>query len=139
MPSRKAYGKPGCKPTWHFLFSEALHQPRSIAMEGGTPSPGHSSTNSNSKQDYAVEVGCRIEGLDSNISALAAETKSIHLDTVGFQNRVTDLEHRITTVEAHLNVIPDGNQELLFLRSKVIDLEDRSRRNNAHFFVSRCT
>ncbi|KAJ1122894.1 hypothetical protein NDU88_001367 [Pleurodeles waltl] len=93
-------------------------------------------------QDSAVEcilkeitsVSHRIEGLDSTISALAAVTKSIRLDIAGSQNRVTDLEQRVTTVVGCLNVMPDGKQELLFLRRKVIDLEDRSCRKTACFF-----
>ncbi|KAJ1184524.1 hypothetical protein NDU88_001330 [Pleurodeles waltl] len=79
-------------------------------------------------------VGCRLEGMDSTVSTLAAETKSIHLDIAGFQSCVTGLEQRVTTVEDHLNTIPEQDQELLFLRSKLIDLEDKSPRNNVRYF-----
>ncbi|KAJ1143010.1 hypothetical protein NDU88_009322 [Pleurodeles waltl] len=44
-------------------------------------------------------VGRRLEGMDSNISMLKAETKSIHMDIVGFQNRVTEQEHCISVAE----------------------------------------
>ncbi|KAJ1092322.1 hypothetical protein NDU88_005433 [Pleurodeles waltl] len=37
-------------------------------------------------------------------------------------------------VEDHLNTSPDQDQELLFLCSKLVDLEDRSLRDNLHFF-----
>ncbi|KAJ1119454.1 hypothetical protein NDU88_007639 [Pleurodeles waltl] len=79
-------------------------------------------------------VGRRLEGMDSTICTLAAKTKSIHLDIVGFQARVTWLQQRVTTMEDHLNTISDRDQELFYLRSKLIDLEDRSCRDNDCFF-----
>ncbi|KAJ1213294.1 hypothetical protein NDU88_000932 [Pleurodeles waltl] len=79
-------------------------------------------------------VGCRTEGLDTTISALADDTKSLRQDIMAFQNTVTGLEQRVTIVEDHLNMMPDSGQERLSLCGKVTDLEDRSRRNNAHFF-----
>ncbi|KAJ1175731.1 hypothetical protein NDU88_001018 [Pleurodeles waltl] len=81
-----------------------------------------------------MTVGRRLKGMDSNISALTAETKSIGMDIAGFQNRVTGLEQRITAVENHLKGIPERDHELLFLHSKVIDLQDRSRRDSVRFF-----
>ncbi|KAJ1192761.1 hypothetical protein NDU88_002067 [Pleurodeles waltl] len=103
-----------------------------MATAGGTPSIDCASAHSESARDSAMEhtlqeitaVGLRKERLDSNISALAAETKSIRLDIVSFQNRVTDSEQRITTVEGCLNVMPDGDQELLFLHSKCLNRGD---------------
>ncbi|KAJ1106177.1 hypothetical protein NDU88_003580 [Pleurodeles waltl] len=71
--------------------------------------------------------------MDSKISTLAAETKSICLDIAGFQSRVAGLEERVAAVE-DLNTIPEWDQELLFLRSKLIDSEARSRRDNVSFF-----
>ncbi|KAJ1123154.1 hypothetical protein NDU88_001627 [Pleurodeles waltl] len=76
-------------------------------------------------------VGCRLEGMDSTISALAAETKSMRLNKAGFQSRFSDLEQRVVAVEDHLNTAPDRDQELLFLHSKLVDLEDRSHRQPA--------
>ncbi|KAJ1110774.1 hypothetical protein NDU88_008120 [Pleurodeles waltl] len=57
-----------------------------------------------------------------DISALTAENKSIRLDTAGFQTRVAGLELRVATSEECLKSIPNRDQELLYLRSKVIDL-----------------
>ncbi|KAJ1113916.1 hypothetical protein NDU88_002156 [Pleurodeles waltl] len=37
-------------------------------------------------------------------------------------------------MDDHLNTMPERDQELLFLCSKLIDLEDRSRRDNVRFF-----
>ncbi|KAJ1216277.1 hypothetical protein NDU88_003881 [Pleurodeles waltl] len=72
--------------------------------------------------------------MDSTIFTLAAEIKSIRLDIAGFQSRVSDLEYRGITVEYHLNTVPERDQELLFLCSKLIDLEDRSHRENSKDF-----
>ncbi|KAJ1123265.1 hypothetical protein NDU88_001738 [Pleurodeles waltl] len=45
-------------------------------------------------------VGHRLEGMDSAMVSLTAETKSIRLDIAGFQTRVLGLEQQVTTVEA---------------------------------------
>ncbi|KAJ1181396.1 hypothetical protein NDU88_006603 [Pleurodeles waltl] len=66
--------------------------------------------------------------MDRAMASLTAETKSIHMDIASFQTRVLGLEQRVTTVEAQ-----DRDQELLFVRSKLTDLEDRSRRDNVRF------
>ncbi|KAJ1118400.1 hypothetical protein NDU88_006591 [Pleurodeles waltl] len=68
------------------------------------------------------------------IHILAAETKSICLDIASFQSRVSDLEQCVVAVEDHLNTVPDRDRELLFICSKLVDLEDRSRRDNVRFF-----
>ncbi|KAJ1175400.1 hypothetical protein NDU88_000688 [Pleurodeles waltl] len=72
--------------------------------------------------------------MNSTISTLAAENKSIRLDIAGFKSRVSGLEQRAAAVEDHLNTIPEWDQELLFLCSKLINLEDRSCRDNVRFF-----
>ncbi|KAJ1142223.1 hypothetical protein NDU88_008550 [Pleurodeles waltl] len=74
-----------------------------------------------------------LESMNSNISAQRTETTSIHLDISGFQIRETDLETRITSAEDCLNTLQDRDQALLFLCSKIIDIEDRSHRDNVHF------
>ncbi|KAJ1205694.1 hypothetical protein NDU88_001122 [Pleurodeles waltl] len=79
-------------------------------------------------------VGCRLEGLDTAITSLTAEIKSMRLDIAGFQSRVTGLEQQVTTMEDHINTAQDRDQELLYHCSKLIDLEDRSRRDNVCFF-----
>ncbi|KAJ1117135.1 hypothetical protein NDU88_005335 [Pleurodeles waltl] len=96
------------------FFSEVLPQHRSMATVGMTvwltdPPPSLTS------MQYAMEcilqeitaVGSSLEGLDSGISALMTKTKSICLDNAGFQNCVTDLEHRVTTVESRLTEVPE--------------------------------
>ncbi|KAJ1139207.1 hypothetical protein NDU88_005582 [Pleurodeles waltl] len=76
----------------------------------------------------------RIEGMDASISSLTLETKSMGSDIAGFQSRVTGLEHRMGTLEAHMTIVQDMDQDLLYLRSKITDLEDRSRRENIRLF-----
>ncbi|KAJ1082775.1 hypothetical protein NDU88_002940 [Pleurodeles waltl] len=68
--------------------------------------------------------------MDSVMVSLTAETRSMHLDKAGFQSQVSGLDQQVTTVETKVASWTDRDQELLHLRSKLIDLEDRSRKNN---------
>ncbi|KAJ1213915.1 hypothetical protein NDU88_001544 [Pleurodeles waltl] len=79
-------------------------------------------------------VGRMLEGMDNAMTSLTAEMKSMHVDITGFQSRVTGLEQRVATVETHITSSLDRDQELIYLCSKLIDLEDRSRRDNVRFF-----
>ncbi|KAJ1140979.1 hypothetical protein NDU88_007316 [Pleurodeles waltl] len=58
----------------------------------------------------------------------------MRLDIAGFQSRVLELEQRVSTVETHITSFADRDHELLYLRSKLIYLEDRSRKDNVSFF-----
>ncbi|KAJ1206674.1 hypothetical protein NDU88_002075 [Pleurodeles waltl] len=71
--------------------------------------------------------------MDSRMNSLTEETKSMRLDIAGFQSRVTTFEQRVMTVEKQATLAADRDQGLLYLLSKVIDLEDRSRRDNVRF------
>ncbi|KAJ1200413.1 hypothetical protein NDU88_004237 [Pleurodeles waltl] len=79
-------------------------------------------------------VSNRLEGMATAITSLKTESKSTRLDIAGFQSRVTGLEHRMVTVEAHVHTVLEKDQELEFLRSELIDLEDRSQRDNIRLF-----
>ncbi|KAJ1203650.1 hypothetical protein NDU88_007434 [Pleurodeles waltl] len=69
--------------------------------------------------------------MDASISSsLTLETKSMRSDIAGFQSRVTGLEHRMGSLETQIVTSQDRDQDLLYLRSKLTDLEDRSRRDN---------
>ncbi|KAJ1115741.1 hypothetical protein NDU88_003963 [Pleurodeles waltl] len=50
------------------------------------------------------------------------------------QSRDSDLEQRVVAVVDRPNTVPDRDRELLFLRSKLVDLEDRSCRDNVRSF-----
>ncbi|KAJ1164194.1 hypothetical protein NDU88_004639 [Pleurodeles waltl] len=79
-------------------------------------------------------VGCHLEAIDIKIANLSPDSKSIRTDIAGFQGKVTELDHRLTTVENKIVTILDVDSELQFLRHKPTDLEDRSRRDNVCFF-----
>ncbi|KAJ1079704.1 hypothetical protein NDU88_000135 [Pleurodeles waltl] len=78
-------------------------------------------------------VGRRLEEMDSMMASLTEDKKSMRLDIAGFQSGVNALEQRLMTVETQAALLPDRDQELLYLRSKVIGLEDRSCRDNVRF------
>ncbi|KAJ1169851.1 hypothetical protein NDU88_001739 [Pleurodeles waltl] len=71
--------------------------------------------------------------MDGTMVSLTAETKSIRMEIASFQTRVLGLEKRVSKVEAHASSFQDRDQELLFLHSKLTDLEDRSQRDNVRF------
>ncbi|KAJ1096621.1 hypothetical protein NDU88_001756 [Pleurodeles waltl] len=141
MPGGKSSNKHLGKPARQLLFSEALRQTR-------TPSPAPqehptiqsrvmADTSQGATMDRILQeisaVGRRLEGMDSMMTSLTEDTKSMRLDIAGFQSRVTALEQQMTTVETQAVLASDRDQELLYLRNKVIDLEDRSRRDNVRF------
>ncbi|KAJ1123521.1 hypothetical protein NDU88_001990 [Pleurodeles waltl] len=72
--------------------------------------------------------------MDAAITSLTLETKSMRSEIAGFQSRVTGLEHRVVTLESHMNTVQDRDQDLLYLCSKITDLEDRNRRDNVRVF-----
>ncbi|KAJ1109416.1 hypothetical protein NDU88_006777 [Pleurodeles waltl] len=78
-------------------------------------------------------VGRKLEGMDNAMTALTAETRSMRLEIAGFQSQISRLDHRVTAVESQVALQADRDQELFHLRSKLTDLEDRSRRNNIRF------
>ncbi|KAJ1141483.1 hypothetical protein NDU88_007813 [Pleurodeles waltl] len=79
-------------------------------------------------------VGRRLEAMDSKISDLAVASASIRADIAGFGETVTDLDRHLMTVEDHVVTLPNQEAELRSLCAKVIDLEDRSRRDNVRVF-----
>ncbi|KAJ1123651.1 hypothetical protein NDU88_002119 [Pleurodeles waltl] len=136
MPGGRSATKHSSKPAWQLLFSEALH------LTKPTPSPVQSPEMAGTGKVTTMDrilpeitaVSRWLEGMDLAITSLTSETKSICLDIAGFQSRVTRLEHRMVTVEDHMHTVLDKDQELGFLHSKLIDLEDRSQRDNIHLF-----
>ncbi|KAJ1202201.1 hypothetical protein NDU88_006002 [Pleurodeles waltl] len=78
-------------------------------------------------------VGRRLEGMDGMMASLTEDTRSRRLDIAGFQSQVTALEQGVMSVETQAVLTSDRDQELLYLRSKVIDLEDRGCRDNVRF------
>ncbi|KAJ1187069.1 hypothetical protein NDU88_003848 [Pleurodeles waltl] len=130
-------GKPSGKRAQQLLFSEAL-QLNKLASSP-VQSPVMAGTEHVTTMDLILQeismVSRRLEGMDTAITSLMTETKSMHLEIAEFQSHVTGLEHQMTTIEDHVNTVLDKDQEFLFLHSKLIDLEDRSQRDNIHLFV----
>ncbi|KAJ1113520.1 hypothetical protein NDU88_001762 [Pleurodeles waltl] len=145
MPGGKSGHKSTGKPVRQLLFSEALQHKRPTSPTVGPHTaltPTQPSTMSDKEQPTTMEwilqeitaISRRIEGMDASISSLTLETKSMRSDIAGFQSRVAGLEHRMGTLETHVATIQDRDQDLLYLRSKITDLEDRSRRDNSCLF-----
>ncbi|KAJ1180597.1 hypothetical protein NDU88_005818 [Pleurodeles waltl] len=136
MPGGRSRSKPSGKPAQQLLFSEALQ------LNKLTPSPAQSPDMAVTEQATTMdcilqeitEVSRRLKGMEIAKTSLTSETKSVSLDIAGFQSRVTGLEHRMVTVEDHVHMVLDKDQELEFLCSKLIDLEDRSWRDNICLF-----
>ncbi|KAJ1152913.1 hypothetical protein NDU88_005687 [Pleurodeles waltl] len=139
MPGGKATEKSTGRPARQLLFSEALQYKRPVSSAVGPrlySSPVQPSTMSDIDRilQEITAVSSRIEGMDAAVSSLTLETKSMRSEIAGFQSRVMGLEHCMGTLESHMTTIQDRDQDLLFLRSKITDLEDRSRRDNVLFF-----
>ncbi|KAJ1181456.1 hypothetical protein NDU88_006663 [Pleurodeles waltl] len=97
----------------------------------------------NSRSDTAMErilqeisaVGRRLETMDSKITDLLADSKSIRVDIASFQAMVTDLGHHLHSIENQMASLPDNEPELQYLQHKRTDLEDWSRQDPLRVFV----
>ncbi|KAJ1206815.1 hypothetical protein NDU88_002212 [Pleurodeles waltl] len=142
MPRGKVTGKSSGKPARQLLFSEALRQQKHPPAKDPPLRPHTTDTTVNmaegmqgASMDCILQisaVGRKLEGMDSAMVALTAETRSMRLEIVGFQSQISGLDRRVTTVETQVASWTDRGQELMHLRSKLTDLEDRSHRNNIH-------
>ncbi|KAJ1136227.1 hypothetical protein NDU88_002644 [Pleurodeles waltl] len=141
MPGNKPNHKPVSKPARQLLFSEALQHKRLTPTKiNPQTSPPLNKTTTMSDKDQPTTmdrilqeittVSRRIEGMDASIASLTLETKSMRSDIAGFQSRVTGLEQRMGSLETQINTSQDREQDFLYLRSKLTDMEDRSQRDN---------
>ncbi|KAJ1202483.1 hypothetical protein NDU88_006283 [Pleurodeles waltl] len=141
MPGSKPNHKSTGKPARQLLFSETLHHkcPTSTTTGPHASSPPIQPIAISDKEQSTImerilqeitAVSCRIEEMDAYISSLTLETKFMRSDIAGFQSRVTGLEHLMGSLETQVATSQDRDQDLLYLRSKLTDLEDRSRRDN---------
>ncbi|KAJ1132070.1 hypothetical protein NDU88_010400 [Pleurodeles waltl] len=78
-------------------------------------------------------IGRKLEGMDNAMGVLTAETRPMRLEIADFQSQISRLDLRVAAVESQVALQTDRDQELFHLRSKLTDLEDRSRRNNIRF------
>ncbi|KAJ1100170.1 hypothetical protein NDU88_005257 [Pleurodeles waltl] len=126
MLSGKATDKPSGKPAQQLFFSGALqlNKPASSLKQPQNMTGSEQVTTIHCILQEITAVSCRLEGMDTAITSLIMETKSIRSEIAGFQSGVTGLEHRMATMEDHVHKVLDKDQELLFFRSKLTDLED---------------
>ncbi|KAJ1151691.1 hypothetical protein NDU88_004471 [Pleurodeles waltl] len=141
MPGSKPNHKPASKLARQLLFSEALHHKRPSPLTTGphaSPPPTEPIVMSDKEKSITMEwilqeitiVSRRIEGMDASMTSLTLETKSMRSDIAGFQSRVIGLEQRMGSLETQVAMSQDRDQDLLYLRSKLTDMEDRSQRDN---------
>ncbi|KAJ1159506.1 hypothetical protein NDU88_000013 [Pleurodeles waltl] len=139
MPRGKVTGKPSGKPARQLLFSEALCQQKYPPAKDPPPHPPTNTGNmeegpQGASMDRILQeisaVGRKLEGMDHAMMALTAETRSMRLQIAGFQSQISGLDQQVATVETQVASWTDNGQELMHLRSKLTDLEDRSHRNN---------
>ncbi|KAJ1214566.1 hypothetical protein NDU88_002184 [Pleurodeles waltl] len=141
MLGSRSSAKISAKPARQLLFSEALLHSKTSSPSWVAQQPARNHTMSDTAQESTMDrilqeisaVGRKLEGMDNTMASLTAETKSIRLDITGFQSHMMGLEQRVSMVEAQAATSWDWDQELLYLRSKLTGLEDRSRRDNARF------
>ncbi|KAJ1158817.1 hypothetical protein NDU88_011490 [Pleurodeles waltl] len=136
MPNGKDPSKHSCQ----LLFSEAIAQPKTMAVQ--TDPSGPATLPAEPRTMEATErilqeitaVGRWLEAMDSKISDLTVASTSIQADIASFPETVTGLDQCLTNVEAHVMTLPDHEAELRSLYAKVTDLEGRSRRDNVRVF-----
>ncbi|KAJ1138938.1 hypothetical protein NDU88_005317 [Pleurodeles waltl] len=136
MPRGKTTGKVTGNSTSQLLFSEALQQQKHPSAEDSPPLPCTNMTEDTqgAKMDRILQeisaVSRKLEGMDNAMVALTAETRSMRLDIAGFESQMSVLDQRVATVETQVASWTDRDLELSHFRSKLTDLEDKSRRNN---------
>ncbi|KAJ1115684.1 hypothetical protein NDU88_003906 [Pleurodeles waltl] len=112
-----------------FLSTEDIAQPKSMAAPAAPPYPVTSTADPH-KVDATdrilqeiTAVGRRLDAMDLKISDLSAASTSILADIACFQEMVTDLDQRLTTIEDHIATLPELDAELRSVRAKITDLE----------------
>ncbi|KAJ1177190.1 hypothetical protein NDU88_002452 [Pleurodeles waltl] len=109
MPGSRTVSKQSGKPSRQLLFSEALRHQRVPPAEENPFIPPSSMAE--------PTQGATMNRILQEISAVGLKLE----------------DQRVTTVETRIASWVDRDKELLYLQSKLIDLEDRSRRDNVCF------
>ncbi|KAJ1210152.1 hypothetical protein NDU88_005520 [Pleurodeles waltl] len=134
-------GKSSGKHSHQLLFSEAIAQPKTMAAQTAPPCSASSPTDLPALEatDHILQeiaaVGHHLEAKDKKITDLTVASTSIRADIAGFRETINDLDQHLAAVEGQVAALPDQETELRSLRAKVINLEDRSRRDNVRFFA----
>ncbi|KAJ1153387.1 hypothetical protein NDU88_006148 [Pleurodeles waltl] len=138
MPRGKKTGKVTGKSTCQLLFSEAIQLQKHPSAEDSPPLPCANMTEDikGTTMDCILQeisvVRRKLEGMDNAMVALTVETRSMRLDLAGFHSQMSGLDQCVATVETQVASWTDRDLELSHIRSKLTDLEDRSRRSNVH-------
>ncbi|KAJ1216715.1 hypothetical protein NDU88_004316 [Pleurodeles waltl] len=140
MPGGKSGHKPTGKPSRQLLFSEALQHKRTAPPTAGlntaptqpTFHDGRQRSTCNYGTDTAGDYRCQPPDRgDGFFYFLLDIGDQIHTNRHRkLPLSVTGLEHCMGIQETHMSTIQDKDQDLSYLRSKMTDLEDRSRRDN---------
>ncbi|KAJ1181570.1 hypothetical protein NDU88_006775 [Pleurodeles waltl] len=103
MHRGKVTGKSSGKPARQLLFSEALRQQKHPPAKDPPPHP-HTTTGNMAEGSQGASmdrilqeisaVGRKLEGMDSAMMALTAETRSMRLEITGFQSQISGLDQR---------------------------------------------
>ncbi|KAJ1144527.1 hypothetical protein NDU88_010825 [Pleurodeles waltl] len=94
MPGGRTSSKHLGKPSRQLLFSEALHNQRVPPTEEHSITPCSSMADSTQGATMGhilweiSVVGRKLEGMDSAMASLAAETKSMRLEIAGFRHKL---------------------------------------------------
>ncbi|KAJ1189476.1 hypothetical protein NDU88_006221 [Pleurodeles waltl] len=123
MPSDQSAGKPARQ----LLFLESLTHHRTTLTTSAPPVSDLPDVTQAPKTDVSMElilqeimaVGRRLEGMDTKISDLAVELRSIRTDITGFQTKVTRMKHCLSLMEDELNLMPNNDQELQYLQDNL--------------------
>ncbi|KAJ1215424.1 hypothetical protein NDU88_003033 [Pleurodeles waltl] len=112
-------GKATRKHTRQLLFSEAISLPRPMASLVALVVPSSAAASADAHSDIAMEhilqeiaaVGHRLEVMDSKITDLSTASNSIWSDIASFQDKATNLCHRLIDVEGQLTMLPERDSE----------------------------
>ncbi|KAJ1196320.1 hypothetical protein NDU88_000191 [Pleurodeles waltl] len=111
MPRGKTTGKPPGNTARQLLFSEALRQQKHPPVKDPKDPSPHCPINTGNMEEgpqgasmdrilqEIAAVGRKLEGMDSAMLALTAETRSMRLKIAGFQSQILGLDQRVVTVE----------------------------------------
>ncbi|KAJ1141912.1 hypothetical protein NDU88_008240 [Pleurodeles waltl] len=114
-------GKSASKYSRQLLFSEAIAQPKTMALQAVPPCSASSPVDPPTLEAVdrilleIAAVGRHLEVMDSKISDLMVASSSIRADISGFREMVNALDQRLMTMEGQVAAMPDHEAELQFL------------------------
>ncbi|KAJ1121639.1 hypothetical protein NDU88_000159 [Pleurodeles waltl] len=89
-----------------------------------------STTNMDAILKELLAIRSSISSLEHTVSTNTMEVQGLRNEVVKFQINMQSTDARLSAVENLIDKIPDNSQDIGYLQQKVIELEDRSRRNN---------